>query len=70
MTTMEMVRQPANYVAPMSDTELGRQLFDSGYGRHHCRTALQEAGWDERQREARHAYNALILAADMAQIAA
>ena len=69
MTVAEMVRQPANYVSPMCDTELGRQLFDSGYGRHHCRTALQAAGWDERQRQARHHYLCLCLEADMHQIA-
>lgn len=69
MTVAEMVRQPSNFVAPVCDTQLGRDLFDSGYGRHRCRTALQQAGWDEQQKKARHAYLCMCLEADIEQIA-
>lgn len=66
---LSMSSNSSRYVAPVCDTQLGRDLFDSGYGRRHCRTALQAAGWDERQREARHSYLCMCLAADMEQIA-
>lgn len=45
--------QHRNFVAPVCDTELGRQLFFAGSRISRCRNELQRAGWLEAEKDAR-----------------
>ena len=55
-----------NYVAPVCDTQLGRELFFAGSNISRCRNELQRAGWLEAERDARCILRNEWLAADMA----
>ena len=55
------------YVAPVTDSELGSELFRNGFGRYHCMNAEQRASYDA---AAHRALQAEWYAADEAQIAA
>ena len=59
--------QTKRYVAPVTDSELGGELFRNGFGRYHCQNNAQRAGYDA---SARRALQAEWAAADMEQIAA
>lgn len=61
--------QHRNFVAPVCDTELGRQLFFAGSRISRCRNEMQRAGWLEAEHDARRMLRSEWLAADMHQIA-
>ena len=65
----EIARQERNFVPAVSDTEVGAQLFDAGYGRARCRNERQQQGWDAAQIDARRIHRAFCLQADIEQIA-
>ena len=71
MTTEQVERIIGNrtkrYVAPVTDSELGGELFRNGFGRYHCMNAAQRASYDA---AARNALRAEWAAADIEQIAA
>lgn len=58
--------QHRNFVAPVCDTELGRQLFFAGSRISRCRNEMQRAGWLEAEHDARRMLRSEWLAADMA----
>ena len=58
--------QHRNFVAPVCDTELGRQLFFAGSRISRCRNEMQRAGWLEAERDARRMLRSEWLVADMA----
>ncbi len=63
---LTMSSNSRRYVAPVCDTELGRQLFFAGSNYSRCRNELQRAGWLEAERDARRIVTSEWLAADMA----
>ena len=58
--------QHRNFVAPVCDTQLGRELFFAGSRISRCRNEMQRAGWLEAERDARRMLRSEWLAADMA----
>ena len=63
---MDMSSRSRRFVAPVCDTELGRQLFFAGSRISRCRNELQRAGWLEAEKDARRIVRSEWLAADMA----
>ena len=63
---LDMSSNSRRYVAPVCDTELGRQLFFAGSRISRCRNEMQRAGWLEAEHDARRIVRSEWLAADMA----
>jgi len=63
---MDMSSRSRRFVAPVCDTELGRQLFFAGSRISRCRNEMQRAGWLEAEHDARRMLRSEWLAADMA----
>ena len=63
---MDMSSRSRRFVAPVCDTELGRQLFFAGSRSSRCRNEMQRAGWLEAEHDARRMLRNEWLAADMA----
>ena len=63
---MDMSSRSRRFVAPVCDTQLGRELFFAGSRISRCHNELQRAGWLEAEKDARRIVVNEWLAADMA----
>ena len=63
---LSMSSNSRRYVAPVCDTQLGRELFFAGSRISRCRNEMQRAGWLEAEHDARRIVRSEWLAADMA----
>ena len=63
---LTMSSNSRRYVAPVCDTQLGRELFFTGCRISRCRNEMQRAGWLEAEHDARRMLRSEWLAADMA----
>ena len=63
---LDMSNRSRRYVAPVCDTQLGRELFFAGSRISRCRNEMQRAGWLEAEHDARRIVRSEWLAAGMA----
>lgn len=63
---LSMSSNSSRYVAPVCDTQLGRELFFAGHRISRCRNEMQRAGWLEAEHDARRIVRNEWIAADMA----